>query len=56
MPHLIWKSFNEVMVKKKKNRGDLKTDNLDYFIMKNSKFFTSYLQFIKGYKMAQVDQ
>ena len=53
-PHL--KTINEVMVKKKRNRGALKRDNLDYFIMKDSKIFTSYLQFIKGYKMTQVDQ
>ena len=53
----LLKAINEVIAKIRK-RGDLKRDNLDYFIMKdpNLQGFISYLKFIKGYIMSQVDQ
>ena len=54
-PHLR-KTINVVIAKIRK-RGDLKRDDLDYFIIKDPKFarFISYLKFIKGYIMSQVD-
>ena len=41
----LLKTINEVIAKIRQ-RGDLKKENLDYFIMKG---FISYVEFIKGY-------
>ena len=51
----LLKTINGVIAKIRK-RGGLKRDTLDHFIMKDPKGFISYLKFIKGYIMSQVDQ
>ena len=42
-PHLFSKTINAVIAKIRR-RGDLKRDNLDYIIIKNSKFARFYLR------------
>ena len=42
-PHLFSKTINAVIAKIRR-RGDLKRDNLDYFIIKNPKFARFYLR------------
>ena len=52
----LLKSINEVIAKIRK-QGDLKRNNLDYFIMKDPKFASFYLlKFMKGYIMPKVYQ
>ena len=53
----LLKAINEVIAKIRK-RGDLKRDNLDYFMMKDPKFARFYLlpKIHKRLHMSQVDQ